>query len=132
MHQEVTVSEWRRTQRARIEQPLQKLLETPGRPFVVITDPKTGKFVQYIGSRSEPLLLDLPSSQLLSDKEVRAAERLLGQPRFVKMGSRTDKRVMVWHAGPFDKPRAAADRALDVMEEVFEAAGRDLRVEFSR
>ena len=52
-----------------IKDALQSLLGQPGedKPFVIIDHP-SGKFVQFTGSTSEPLLLDLPS-QPLSEAE---------------------------------------------------------------
>jgi len=125
------MSDWRERNRPLLEQRLARLLRSRGRPFVIITDAVSGKFVKFIGSKSEPLLLDLPSSQILTNTEIAEAQRLLGQPRVVKMGPKTRKAFMVWHAGPFESPGAAAEKALDVMESVFHA-GAELLVEFGR
>lgn len=48
--------------------------------FVIIEHPETQKFVQFAGSATEPLLLDLPS-QTLSEEEFYKAVQL-----FQKMG----------------------------------------------
>ncbi|MEX2670713.1 MAG: hypothetical protein WD294_01245 [Phycisphaeraceae bacterium] len=58
---------------------LQTLLDQPPGAFIVIEHPETQKFVQFAGSRTEGLLLDLPTHTLTTD-ETERARRLL-QPR---------------------------------------------------
>jgi hypothetical protein len=45
--------------------------------FVIVEDPGSGKFVQFAGSDSEPLLLDLPTIGL-TVPQIQAAERVFG------------------------------------------------------
>ena len=40
--------------------------------FLILEEPDSGKFVQFAGSREEPLMLDLPC-QALSEKEAENA-----------------------------------------------------------
>lgn len=42
-------------------------------PFVVFSDRRTGKFVQFAGDQSQPLLLDFPLQSLSPDEAQRAA-----------------------------------------------------------
>ncbi len=125
---------WRKTEGTRIKRHLVKLLKRKGRPFLVITDSATGKFVQFAGSKTEPLLLDLPTAQILSDEEMKAAVELLGQPRRGRMGKRSPREFLVFHAGPFGGKLAcsqAAETAVAVMQTVFGAAGRELSIELN-
>ena len=51
---------------------LTRLLTRPSGAFVIIEDPQSGKFVQFAGSKDEPLLLDLPSQTLSPDEMTKA------------------------------------------------------------
>jgi hypothetical protein len=59
-----------------IEGGLERLLRREPGAFVIFEEARAGKFVQFAGSRSEPLLLDLPL-QALSPNELPRAFRLL-------------------------------------------------------
>jgi hypothetical protein len=123
---------WRDAEENRIAARLRQLLKRDGRPFVVVTDSVTGKFVQLMGSKTEPLLLDLPTAQILSDEEMKAAQELLGEPHRGKMGKRSPREFLVFHAGPFGGKLAcvqAAETAVAVMATVFDATGHALKVE---
>jgi hypothetical protein len=58
-----------------IRNALIRLLERPSGAYLIIQEPKTGKFVQFSGSSEEPLYLDLPI-QTLSTEEFGTAEKL--------------------------------------------------------
>ena len=65
---------------ATVRDALTRLLTRPVGAFVIIKEPQTGKFVQFAGSKDEPLLLDLPS---LSPDEIARVKALcaeLGYP----------------------------------------------------
>ncbi len=51
---------------------LTRLLTQPLGAFVIIEEPLSGKFVQFGGSKDEPLWLDLPSQTLSPDEMTRA------------------------------------------------------------
>ena len=51
---------------------LVRLLSRPSGAFVIIEDARSGKFVQFAGSKEEPLLLDLPSQTLSPDEMTKA------------------------------------------------------------
>ena len=55
-----------------IREALIRLLSRPSGAFVIIEEPKSGKFVQFAGSEKEPLLLDLPSQTLTQDEMKKA------------------------------------------------------------
>ena len=54
---------------------LYRLLERPQGAFVVIVEPKSGKFVQFAGSKSEELYFDLPK-QYLSQYEIMKTQEI--------------------------------------------------------
>ena len=56
----------------KIEETLNRLLARGEGAFVVCEDRPSGKFVQFAGSRDEPLVLDLPVQQLSADELERA------------------------------------------------------------
>lgn len=51
-----------------IRDALTHLLNRPSGAFVIIEEPKSGKFIQFAGSVDEPLLLDLPVKTLSPDE----------------------------------------------------------------
>jgi hypothetical protein len=51
---------------------LVRLLSRPSGAFVIIEDARTGKFVQFAGSKEGTLLLDLPSQTLSPDEMTKA------------------------------------------------------------
>lgn len=58
-----------------IRSALRALLERTNRhAFVIFSEARTGKFVQFAGSAQEPLLLDLPEQTLDAEEARRAAE----------------------------------------------------------
>lgn len=57
-----------------------RMLERPEGAFLIVEEPDSGKFVQFVGSRDEPLLLDLPL-QTLSPEEATKARAV-----FVELG----------------------------------------------
>jgi hypothetical protein len=120
---------WAEESRRLIAEQLVKLRRRKGRPFVVVSDTETGKFVQFVGSRTEPLLLDLPTAQILSDAELVAAAELLGEPKRGRVGKRSAREFVTFQAGPFDDVEAAAEKAVEVLDRVFGAVGRDIVVE---
>jgi len=86
---------------------LRRLQQTPAkhRPFVIVEDTVTDKFVQFRGSDGDPLLLDLPTNELSSEAARRAATMLKhnGSPDFpayqadcqtVEWGARVAMRVL--------------------------------------
>ncbi len=123
------MTKWRKTYQLQIARKLARIQRRRGRPYAVVTDVPTGKFVQLVGSKTDPLTLLLPSLQILSDQEMQAARKLLGEPKTVRMGPRSDKSYIVFQGGPFDDAAQAAAGALDVMDKVFRAAGNDLTVD---
>jgi hypothetical protein len=123
------VTNWVEDSRRLIEEQLVKLRRRKGRPFVVVTDTTTGKFVQFVGSATEPLLLDLPLAQILTPAEIKAATELLGEPHRGRVGKRSSREFVTFHAGPFESPGDAAQKAVEVLERVFDAEGRDIEVE---
>ena len=58
-----------------IREALANLLKRPSGAFVIIEEPKSGKFIQFAGSVDEPILLDLPA-QVLSPDEMDKAKRV--------------------------------------------------------
>jgi len=58
-----------------IREALTNLRKRPTGAFVIIEEPKSGKFIQFSGSIDEPLLLDLPA-QALSPDELNKAKRV--------------------------------------------------------
>ncbi len=63
-----------------VREALTRLLTRPPGAFVIIEEPRSGKFVQFAGSKNEPLLLDLPF-QTLSSEEITKAKAL-----FIELG----------------------------------------------
>lgn len=61
--------------RMRVEQGLRALMQADEGAFVVVEHAASGKFVQCMGSREEPLVLDLPR-QTLSPADYERAKRL--------------------------------------------------------
>lgn len=60
--------------RAAVEVALRRLLERESDDaFVIVEHAPTGKFVQFVGSSTQPLLLDLPLQPLVSVEVRRAA-----------------------------------------------------------
>lgn len=69
--------------RIHLEDALYRLLQTPKthKPFVVVSDTITGRFVQFRGSDNESLLLDLPHTQFKSAIPVTKASAFLDSKR---------------------------------------------------
>ena len=67
---------------ATVRDSLTRLLTRPLGAFVIIEEPQSGKFVQFAGSKDEPLLLDLPSQALSPDEmtKVKSVFAELGYP----------------------------------------------------
>ncbi len=61
-----------------IREALARLLERPSGAFVIIEEPKSGKFIQFAGSINESLLLDLPT-QTLSAEEFEKAKSVFDE-----------------------------------------------------
>lgn len=57
---------------------LERLLSRPRGAFTIIEETMSGKFVQFAGSKEEPLLLDLPSPTL-SSKEMEKAKSVFAE-----------------------------------------------------
>lgn len=51
---------------------LVRLLSRPSGAFLIVEDVRSSKFVQFAGSKEEPLLLDLPSQTLSPDEMTKA------------------------------------------------------------
>ena len=59
--------------REAISDSLRNLLErSEAQAFVILVDARTGNFCQFIGSKNDPLLLDLPFTSLTGDERRRA------------------------------------------------------------
>lgn len=124
------MSEWREKYEKKVRRQLSRLRRLRfGDPFVVITDADTGKYVQCVGSRKAPMVVEVSTLQILTDKEVQAAQKLLGSPEVLKMGPRSAKSYSLFCSQPFEDVGDAAAAALDVMEKVFRAEGHELKVE---
>ena len=61
-----------------IRDALKRLLKRPAGAILIIEEPRSKKFVQFAGSRDEPLLLDLPAEPL-SPEELRKAKALFAE-----------------------------------------------------
>ena len=59
-----------------VREALSRLLTRPSGAFVIIEEPRSGKFVQFAGSKDEPLLLDLPSQTLSPDEMAKSVAPL--------------------------------------------------------
>lgn len=62
------------TNEDQIRQALMGLLGRAEGSFTIFEDTSTGKFVQFAGGASEPLMLDLPKDALEPDEHARAVE----------------------------------------------------------
>lgn len=125
-----SAEDWRDAYGRRLRQQLLRLRgrRADWRPFLMVRDVATGKFVQVVGSKEEPFVLDLPTTQIMSDEELQAAERLLGEARDFPAGKRAARSYRVFNGGPYVNEHAAAEMVLEVMAQVFHATGRHLDV----
>lgn len=63
-----------------LAQALARMTRKRGRPYVLLEDKRSERFVQFCGSRSEPLLLDLPLGQFGSPiGDVAKIKAILGE-----------------------------------------------------
>lgn len=118
---------WRKANASTIEARLRQLMTMKGRPLVMVRDAATGKFVQFVGSLTEPLMLDLPTEQIMTAAETERAQRILGDPKRLPMGKRSSRDFVVFQSGPLE-PGEAAELGVHVMERVFGSGGRQLDV----
>lgn len=58
---------------------LTRMLNRPHGAFVIIEESKTGKFVQFTGSKTEQLLLDLPADNLSPSEMQKAKSLFIGK-----------------------------------------------------
>jgi hypothetical protein len=94
--------------------------------FVIFEDGRTGKFVQFCGSLSEPLLLDLPA-QTLSEMEFHRAVAYFKRANvkgeeydvFDMPGGRPVARQFSFQV-PFFSANDAGDIAFGIFEEVYQ------------
>lgn len=96
--------------------------------FVIFTEPKSGKFVQFAGNKNEALLFDLPSGQL-SEAEFKRATELLAaydiHPDAAQTYTDQNKMTINGIHHSFTKSlgnniELATDLTLRIMTEVFE------------
>lgn len=111
-----------------IESALSRLLvRTEGNAFVIIEHRASGKFVQFAGSKSEPLLLDLPRQALNNAELERAIVLVRGLGADLEkwpMLDRPSGEVVGTESGFQLKlgqdTKQAADLALRIFAEVFQ------------
>jgi hypothetical protein len=94
-------------------------------PFVTITHKPTGKFVQFVGSTTRPLLLDLPAQTLDAAERERArkffAARGLHEPLKYDLGDPKNGgwTQLTWNLRLGHDTALAADTAVAIFAEVF-------------
>lgn len=111
-----------------IESALSRLLSrTDGNAFVILEHKASGKFVQFAGSKSEPLLLDLPRQALNSAELERAMvlfrglgsdleeSPILDRPGGEVIGTQSGFQLKLGQ-----DTKQAADLALRIFAEVFQ------------
>lgn len=110
-----------------IKAALTRLLERPEGAFLIVEESESGRFVQFAGSRDEPLMLDLPL-QTLAAEEVTKAKAVfaeLGYPGAIPAPGDSDAGAAAggaWQSAtvPFDDDvDGAAKLAVAVLHRVY-------------
>jgi hypothetical protein len=122
----------------KIEAALNRLLASEEGAFVIFDDRASGKFVQFAGSRDEPLVLDLPVQQL-SAAELERAKILFRDlgigyeewPVFDKPGGQEIGAQGGFQLELGQDTRRGADLTLRVFTEVFQRSDLSLVIEES-
>ena len=69
-----------------IKAAIARMLDRPEGAFLIVEDSQSGKYVQFVGSRDEPLILDLPLQALSADELTKEGRK--GASGFVGVPSR--------------------------------------------